>query len=635
MNSDAATKRRAELIASLRSKEALIAILAIVSILASVVMRYGLSLPAPTANLPLFVALLLGGVPLVWELLLKALRAEFGSDLLAAISIVVGCVLGEYMAATLVVLMLSGGTALERMAVGKASSVLDALARRMPQVAHREIDGRVVDVPLESLQIGDELVIFPHETCPIDGVVIHGHGVMDEAYLTGEPFKISKSKGSEVFSGAINGEQALRVRATKTAVNSRYAKIMQVMRDTEHRRVKLRRLGDQLGAWYTPLALAIAFAAWYLSGDVVRFLAVLVVATPCPLLIAIPVAIIGSISLSAKRGIIVRDPAVLEVIDLCETIILDKTGTLTYGTPTLAEEIYYSDFTSERVFPLVANIERYSKHPLAKAFIDAAEQRRIAPIEVQEISEPPGRGLSAIIKGSEILITSRKHLASMPAASSAQVLPEAAGLECVVLVDGKLAALYRFRDEPRPESHSFVSHLGPKHKVKKVMLVSGDRESEVRYLADLVGIKDVHSSISPEGKVEIVNKENKLGKTLFLGDGINDAPALSAATVGVAFGHASDIITEAADAVILEPSLAKVDEFFHIAKRMRSIALQSAVGGMVLSIGGMFLAAGGLLTPVAGALVQEAIDLFAVINALRVARQPESLTDFHTVTTER
>lgn len=610
------------------SLEMVIAILSAVALAVAVVMEFVLQLPHPLYHIPLYIALALGGAPLVWGLFLKALRFEFGSDLLAAISIVVGCLLGEYMAATLVVLMLSGGSALERMAVGRASSVLDALAKRMPAVAHVARDGKVQDVPLLDVQIGQELVVFPHETCPLDGVVVQGHGVMDEAYLTGEPFKISKSKGSEVFSGAINGDQALRIRATRVAVDSRYARIMQVMRDTEHKRVRLRRLGDVLGAWYTPVALVIAMLAWWASGDVLRFLSVLVVATPCPLLIGIPVAIIGSISLAAKRGIIIRDPAVLESIDLCETIILDKTGTLTFGTPTLTEELYYGEFVPEQVFPLIVNIERYSKHPLAKAFMDAAKSRMVPPLEVEEISEPPGQGLTATVGGKQVLVTSRKYLAAMMGGAEAAKLPQAAGLECIVVVEGKLAALYRFRDQPRPESHSFVKHLAPKHRVKKIMLVSGDRESEVRYLADLVGITDISASVSPEGKVQIVRGENTRGRTLFLGDGINDAPALAAATVGVAFGSANDITSEAADAVIMEPSLAKVDEFFHIAKRMRSIALQSAVGGMLLSLVGMCFAASGLLTPVAGALLQELIDLCAVLNALRVARQPKSLSDF-------
>ena len=293
----------------------------------------------PLDQLPLILCLVFGGVPLVLGLLVKLLRREFGSDLLAGISIVTSVLLGEYLAGTLVVLMLSGGEALEAYAVRSASSVLEALARRMPSLAHRKHDGTLADVPLEEVAVGDILVVFPHEICPVDGTVVEGHGAMDESYLTGEPYLMSKAPGSAVLSGAINGETALTIRADKLAVDSRYAKIMQVMRASEQRRPRLRRLGDQLGAFYTPLAVAIALAAWAVSGDPTRFLAVLVVATPCPLLIAIPVAIIGAISLAARRGIIIKDPAVLEKIDTCRTAIFDKTGTLTYGQPQLTEVI--------------------------------------------------------------------------------------------------------------------------------------------------------------------------------------------------------------------------------------------------------------------------------------------------------
>ena len=241
--------------------------------------------------------------------------------------------------------MLSGGGALENYAVRSASSVLEALARRTPSIAHRRRQGSVVDVALAEVAVGDELVVLPHEICPVDGVVIEGHGVMDESYLTGEPFMMSKTPGATVLSGAINGERALTIEARRLAVDSRYAQIMQVMRTSEERRPRIRRLGDRLGAYYTPLAVAIALAAWAASGDADRFLAVLVVATPCPLLIAIPVAIIGSISLSARRGIIIKDPAVLEQVEQCKTVILDKTGTLTYGKPQLVSEHVAANFS--------------------------------------------------------------------------------------------------------------------------------------------------------------------------------------------------------------------------------------------------------------------------------------------------
>ncbi|HND56686.1 MAG TPA: HAD-IC family P-type ATPase, partial [Pirellulaceae bacterium] len=300
--------------------------------------------PLSFDKLPLVAGLLFGGLPLVIGLVAKLVRREFGSDLLAGLSIVTSVFLGEYLAGTLVVLMLSGGEALEAFAVRSASSVLAALAKRMPAVAHRRRDGQVVDIGLNEVAVGDELVVFPHEICPVDGTVTDGRGQMDESYLTGEPYLMSKAPGASVLSGSINGSTALTIRADREARDSRYAKIMQIMRDSEQRRPRLRRLGDQLGAFYTPLAVALALIAWLVSGDPTRFLAVLVVATPCPLLIAIPVAIIGSISLAARHGIIIKDPAVLEKIDECRTAIFDKTGTLTYGEPRLTAIVVAEGF---------------------------------------------------------------------------------------------------------------------------------------------------------------------------------------------------------------------------------------------------------------------------------------------------
>jgi heavy metal translocating P-type ATPase len=451
---------------------------------------------------------------------------------------------------------------------------------------------------------------------------------MDESYLTGEPYVISKTPGSVVLSGAINGEQALTIRADKRAVDSRYAKIMQVMRDSEQHRPRLRRLGDQLGAFYTPLAVAIALTAWYASGERTRFLAVLVVATPCPLLIAIPVAIIGSISLAARRGIIIKDPAVLEKIDTCRTAIFDKTGTLTYGKPNLSEILTAPGFQNKDLLALVASLERYSKHPLSGAILHAAKKAEVRLLDATEGGERPGEGLRGTVAGHSIQISSRKKLAAQNPGLDADLPPAAGGLECAIVIDGGYAATMRFRDEPRADGRSFIRHLGPVHHFDHVMILSGDRESEVRYLADQVGIKEVYFSQTPEQKVDRVRQETAKARTVFLGDGINDAPALTAATVGIAFGQNSDVTAEAAGAVIMETSLAKVDELLHISRRLRAIALQSAIGGMVLSVVGMLLASGGYLPPVAGAISQEVIDVLAVLNALRAALPPKSLTDY-------
>ncbi len=532
--------------------------------------------------------------------------------------------LGQYLVAAIVVLMLSGGTALEEFATARASSVLDALARRMPSVAHRRNADGTEDVKLEEIRIGDVLIVLPHEICPVDGVVIEGRGKMDEAYLTGEPYEISKMAGSQVISGAINGDVALVTRAEKLAVDSRYARIMKVMQSTEQQRPHLRRLGDQLGAWYTPVALILAGIAGLVSRDMHRFLAVVVVATPCPLLLAIPTAIIGAISVAARRAIIIKNPAVLEQIDSCRTLIFDKTGTLTYGRPTLTEIVCAEGFERQDVLQLAASLEHYSKHPLAGAIVGEAQKQKTKLLAVTELSEAPGEGLRGVVEGRTVRITGRKQAEEigvfLPVVSS--------GLECVVFIEERYAATMQFHDAPRGDSRLFIQHLKPRHGVRKVMLVSGDRESEVQYLANSVGISEVYSGKSPEEKVAIVKQETAKAKTLFVGDGINDAPALTAATVGVAFGSQSDIITEAADAVILETSLGKIDELMHIGRRMRRIALQSALGGMLASIVGMIAAAMGYVPPIGGAVAQEIIDLFAVLNAVRVAMPTHDLHDF-------
>jgi heavy metal translocating P-type ATPase len=611
----------------LHRKTTAIAALSIAAILLHLVLRFGFHATPRTNQTPLLATLVLGGLPLLYDLLRKLLKREFGSDLLGGISIITSILLGEYLAGSIIVLMLSGGEALESYALRSASSVLAALAKRMPSIAHRKRATEMLDVTLAEIAVGDTLVIYPHEICPADGVVIEGHGVMDESYLTGEPFKITKTSGSTVISGAINGESALAIRTTQRAADSRYAKIMEVMRESDSKRPRLRRLGDQLGAMYTPVAVTVALLAWVISGESIRFLAVLVIATPCPLLLAIPIAVIGSISLCARRAIIVKSPIVLEQITGCRTAIFDKTGTLTYGEPKLTEQLMAPGFAQREVLTLVASLERYSKHPLARAILVAAKENALQLPEATEVSEQPGRGLRGTVSGHHLQITSRGKLTAQKLAGPDQLPPVGGGLECMVAIDDRYAAALRFRDAPRAESRSFVKHLGPKHHFQRVMIVSGDRESEARYLAGQVGITEIYAQKSPEDKLAIVREETAAAKTLYVGDGINDAPAMMAATVGMAIGQNSDVTAEAAGVVVMDNSLKKVDEFMHISRRMRFIALQSAVGGMALSVIGMVFAATGHLSPVNGAIAQEVIDILAVLNALRAAFPPKVIHD--------
>jgi heavy metal translocating P-type ATPase len=613
----------------MKSRETKIAALSLLAIAMHLALRYAAGVRDSMADAPLLAAIVLGGLPLVVALGRQLIRREFGSDLLAGIAILSASFLGEYLVAVVVVLMLSGGQALEAYATARASSALDALARRNPTVAHRVQSGIVTDTPLGDVHVGDVLVVLPSEICPVDGIVRAGSSTMDEAYLSGEPFLISKTVGAEVISGAVNGDGALTIAASRVAADSRYARIMDVVRRAEQNRPGMRRLADRLGAWYTPLALVIAGASGLASGDTSRFLAVLVIATPCPLLLAIPVVIMGSISLAARRSIVIKDPAVLERLGSCRTAIFDKTGTLTLGRPALTAVIPAPGFAQNEVLRLASGLEQYSRHPLAAAVLEAGDRAGIPRAAADEISERPGTGMTGRVGGRLVRLTSR---AFVPAELLAELPKSGPGLECLVLIDGAAAGLLQFRDVPRPESHQFVLHLGPSHLIDRTLLVSGDRESEVQYLADVVGIQHVYSGQSPEQKVAIVTRETKVRPTLFVGDGMNDAPAMLTATVGIALGHRSDVTAEAAGAVVLDGSLSRVDELLHIAHRTRRIALQSAVGGMLLSGAGMVLAAGGWLSPLMGAVAQEAIDVAAVLNALRAAFPPKTLSDFSSPT---
>lgn len=574
----------------------------------------------------LLAGIIAAGATIVVRPILAVFRGNFSVDILAVLSITVAALLGQYWVAAIVILMLSGGEALEDYATRRASSVLSALAKRMPQIAHLVgDDGAMTDIAIDTIVVGQQLQIFPHEICPVDGTVVAGDGSMDESYLTGEPFLIEKIVGSGVLSGAINGNSALTIRAEKLAAESRYARIVEVLHASEQQRPQIRRLGDRLGGWYTPLALGIAALSGILAHSPERFLAVLVIATPCPLLLAIPVAIIGAISVAAGRGILIKDPSILEKLDSCRILVVDKTGTLTYGKPYLREILTFNNQNRERLLAMTASVERYSKHPLADAIRDLAAKENLTLPIVTKVSELPGRGLAGVIDGLSLTVTGRGKLSEELRAALPSIVP---GLECVVLIDDALGGVFRFEDQPRPDSRSFLHHVSTLHGIERVVLLSGDRPKEVEAFAHAMGITEVYGGMTPEQKVEVVRKLNATAPTLYLGDGINDAPAMMSATAGVALGLNSDITAEAAGAVILQSSLESVDELIHIGGRMRRIALQSAVGGMALSLAGMIAAAFGFLLPIQGALGQEGIDLLSILNSLRMILPSGPLRDF-------
>ena len=532
--------------------------------------------------------------------------------------------------------MLSGGEALEEHATRRASSVLAALAKRMPQTAHlAAADGSLTDIAIDRIAVGDQLRIFPHEICPVDGIVLSGEGSMDESYLTGEPFLIEKTSGAAVLSGAINGPSALTIQATRLASDSRYARIVEVLHASEQQRPRIRRIGDRIGGWYTPLALAIAGLAWLFTHNPERFLAVLVIATPCPVLLAIPVAVIGAISIAAGRGILIKDPSILEKLSSCRILVVDKTGTLTYGRPHVREILTFNYWDRAHLLALTASLERYSKHPLADAIRAAADGRASSPsLHVAHVSEHPGKGLVGTVDGLTLTVTGRGklplHLARSassyrsrprvhhprPATPTTQTRSPPSPVSSVS------------KTSPAPTPAVFLHHVGTRHGIQRIVLLSGDRPQEVNAFAQAMGITEVYGGMSPEQKVEVVRQLNATAPTLYLGDGINDAPAMMAATAGVALGLNSDITAEAAGAVILQSSLKSVDELIHIGHRMRRIALQSAVGGMSLSLVGMIAAAFGYLAPIEGALAQEGIDLLSILNSLRMILPTGPLSDF-------
>jgi len=582
----------------------------------------------------LLVSVILAGLPIILHPIAQILRGNFSVDLLAVLSIVTSLFLGQYWVAAIVILMLSGGEALEDHATRRASSVLAALAKRMPQTAHlAAADGSMTDIAIDQIAVGNQLRIFPHEICPVDGIVVSGEGSMDESYLTGEPFLIEKTTGTAVLSGAINGPSALTIQATRLAADSRYARIVEVLHASEQQRPQIRRIGDRIGGWYTPLALAIALLAWLFTHNPERFLAVLVIATPCPVLLAIPVAVIGAISIAAGRGILIKDPSILEKLSSCRILVVDKTGTLTYGRPHVREILTFNNWDRAHLLALTASLERYSKHPLAEAIRAAATAEQLSLSRVTQVSEHPGTGLTGQIDGHTLAVTGRGKL---PPHLRDLLPPIAPGLECIILARSSedanlpdtLAGVFRFEDEPRPDSRLFLRHVGARHGIERIVLLSGDRPQEVNAFAQAMGITEVHGGMSPEQKVEVVRQLNATAPTLYLGDGINDAPAMMAATAGVALGLNSDITAEAAGAVILQSSLKSVDELIHIGHRMRRIALQSAVGGMSLSLIGMIAAAFGYLAPIQGALAQEGIDLLSILNSLRMILPTGPLSDF-------
>jgi heavy metal translocating P-type ATPase len=582
----------------------------------------------PWRNRVWLIGLLLTGLPVAWKTLRGMLRGEFAADVVAMLAIIGSLLLQQPLAGLVVVLMQTGGEALDAYAVARASSAVESLEADAPRTAHRLRDGVVHDIDADAIVPGDELLVRPGELVPCDGVVLSGTSHIDTSRLTGEPVPVRAAAGLRLSSGSVNQEGALTIRAERASRDSQYARIVELVRSAQASKSPLQRTADRWAVWFTPLTLGACLVAWLVSHEWTRVLAVLVVATPCPLILAAPVAIIGGINRAARRAIIVRSGTALEALSRVTVAVFDKTGTLTVGKPRVHEVLIDADGDARRVLARAAAVEQGSGHLLARVIVAEAEARQLPVAIATELLEAPGRGVSGRVDGALVAVGAHGFVRDWCAQAVPALVPRldaldagATGLRAYVATsDGELARV-AFADELRPE-------LAPMFRALEALgiaeshLLSGDKAANVAAVAQAVGIRSHAGDLTAEDKVQRVAALEAAGKrVLMVGDGTNDAPSLSTATVGVALaGHGGGVVAEAADVVLLVDDPGRIPEAVAIARRALGIARQSIGVGLGLSLVGMAFAATGMLTPVAGALIQEAIDVAVILNALRAAR---------------
>ena len=543
-------------------------------------------------------------------------QGHWGLDVLAVLAILATVAVGEYVAALIIVLMLSGGQALEDYAGRRARSELDALLERAPQTAHR-LDagsGTPTDIPAADVMAGDVLLVKPAELVPVDGVLLSAEASFDESSLTGESLPVTRSAGDSVMSGSVNGSHAVRIQATATTEDSQYQRIVALVREASESKAPVVRLADRFAVPFTAVSLVIAGAAWIISGDPVRFAEVLVLATPCPLLIAAPVAFMGGMSRSARNGIIVKGGATLQQLARARSVAFDKTGTLTYGRPQLVAVNPEPPFTADEVLQLAASAEQYSSHVLAAAVQSSAQDRGLVLSPAATASEVATNGVRAEINGHTVLVGKQRFVAE--AVSGTVSAPAAGQLMVYVGIDGRFAGTLVLSDTPRENARATLDRLAALGLAQPVML-TGDGRASAEGTAAKLGIGTVHAELLPEDKVRLVAAMPQR-PVIMVGDGVNDAPVLAAADVGIAMGaRGSTAAGESADAVIVADDISKVADAVDIGRRTMRVALGSIWLGISLSVALMLTAAFGFIPAVAGALTQELVDLAAILNALR------------------
>jgi heavy metal translocating P-type ATPase len=570
-------------------------------------------------------------VIIVWTLVgmvRDVMRGHVGLDVLAVVAMVATLAVGEYVASLIIVLMLSGGEALEDYAGRRAKRELTALLDRSPQLAHVIVhpsdttSDEVTDAAADDVAIGDVLLVRPSEIVPVDGILLTESGSFDESSLTGESLPVARSAGEEVMSGAINGSRAVRIRAVRRSADSQYQQIVALVRDAQESRAPVVRLADRFAIPFTAVSLVIAGAAWGISGDPTRFAEVLVLATPCPLLIAAPVAFLGGLSRAAKAGIIVKGGAVIEQLARVRSAAFDKTGTLTQGRPDLVDVRPANGFDADEILRLAASAEQYSSHVLADGIRRAALDRGLSVQAASEAREVATNGVSATIGGRVVVVGKPANITSLaPDTERAELEPGQAA--AYMAVDGRFAGVLVLADDPRPESRAVVGWLR-EHGVGRIVMLTGDAQATATSIADSVDISEVHAELLPPEKVHLA-AQLRPRPVLMVGDGVNDAPVLAAADIGIAMGaKGATAAGDAADAVILKDSLAKVVDAIAIGRHTLRVAYAAIWIGIAISIALMLVAATGAIPAVVGALVQELVDLATILYALRALTGPSS-----------
>lgn len=561
------------------------------------------------------------------SILRDMLIGRVGVDAIALVAMVASIAMGEPLAGAAVAMMYSGGNLLEDYARGRAERELRSLRDRTPRIAHRQEAGGIVDIAAEEVAVGDELLVRAGELLPVDGELLDAHARLDESAVTGEPLPEAKTRGDALRSGTVNAGEAFRYRASAAAHESTYAGIVRMVEAAQTAKAPFIRMADRFALLLLPATLVVAGLAWWLSGDPIRALAVLVVATPCPLILAAPVAFIGGVSRAARSGILMKGSSAIEALGQVRTAIFDKTGTLTEGGARLVALDTAPGVEADEVLRLVASLEQASHHVLAETLVTLARQKELPLSPPAAVREYRGSGLEGVVDGRHIRAGSRRLVLGdgpVPAwAASAEAGGEiAAALSVFIAVEGDPVAFMAMADAVRPDAAATLQRLHAAG-LNRILMVTGDDAETAQAIAAQLAIDEVRSDCSPAEKVAVVAAEQARQPTVMIGDGLNDAPALAAANVGVAMGaRGATASSEAADVVILVDRVDRVAEAVSIAQRTRAIALQSIVVGLGLSGIAMIFAAFGYIPPVAGAFLQQGVDIAVIVNALRTLVAP-------------